>query len=115
MTSYEKSGVDLNWSPAKANITVTQGDLSEVWSVELLRDDVPIVPTERIAQVRTHKNRSSALLLDLEPTSSGNVVTFPSVEIDVTPGTYYWDLQVDNLTVLSGTYRVLADVSNEEE
>lgn len=105
----------LDWSPASCPTTVTYGDLTQQATVTLERDGDPWEPDTVIAQVRVKRNRSSALLMDLEPTVAGNVVTLPAgIEIDAAPGSWWWDLQADGLTVLSGEYRVLRDVSVEE-
>ena len=38
-------------------------------------------------------------------------VLMADVDLDVDPGVYYWDLEVDDLTVVAGTFQILDDVS----
>lgn len=104
----------LDWTPAPCPITVTHGDTTQEATFTLTTDDGDLEPADVIAQVRVRRDRASTLVLDLEPTVAGNVVTLPAdIDIDAAPGSYWWDMQVDGLTVVSGSYRVLRDVSVE--
>ena len=105
----------LDWTPASCPITVTHGDTTQEVTIELEQDDTPWNPDTVIAQVRVRRDRTSTLVMDLEPTVDGDTVTLPAgLDIDADPGSYWWDLQADGLTVLTGAYRILKDVSVEE-
>lgn len=104
----------LDWTPAPCPTTVTYGDVTQEVTIQLEQNGEPWEPDTVIAQVRVRRDRTSALVMDLEPTIAGSTVTLPEgIDIDGDPGSYWWDLQADGLTVLSGSYRILRDVSVE--
>ncbi len=68
--------------------------------------------TGAVAQVREGRDTASPLVLDLDATPSGSSVTVgDGLTLDIDPGDYWWDLEVDGLTVVYGRFRVLRDVS----
>lgn len=108
------AAVDDDLTPGRWNFTRTQGDRMRGTRFAVVIDGTPITEAA-IAQVRAGKSRDAELVLDLEPTADGDeLVVGDGVDLDVDPGIYWWDLEVDELTVLEGTFQVLADVSNEE-
>jgi hypothetical protein len=111
------AGSDL--SPANWPIVRTRGDSMVAEEFTLTIDGLALTPTSAIAQVRESHSRSSTLVLDLSCDLAANVVTVGDGDDldDVTPGVYWWDLQVTNasypvgLTLIAGTFQVLDDVS----
>ena len=80
-------------------------------SFALVIDDPPATAAP-LAQVKASKSNTAAVVLDLDATVSGNnIVVGEDVDLDVDPGVYYWDLEVDDLTVIGGTFQILDDVS----
>ena len=99
---------------AEWNFTRTRGDIMRGTRFAVVIDDVPVTDGA-IAQVRVSKSHTSELVLDLEATVDGDdIVVGDGIELDVDPAVYWWDLEVDGLTVLAGTFHVVADVSEEE-
>jgi hypothetical protein len=110
------SGVSDNLEPGEWHFTRTRGDVMRPTRFAVEIDGEPAT-TSLLAQVRKKQRHTSDLVLDLEPAASGDYIDVPGtdVTIDVDPGVYFWDLEVDGLTVLAGTFRVHPDVSTEEE
>jgi hypothetical protein len=108
--------VDL--TPANVPWTCTRGDHTVAVEFTLARDGSPWQVDSALAQVRASRNRSSTLILALTATVAGAVVTVGDGDslAAVSAGVYYWDLQVtddsDILTIASGTFQVLDDVSH---
>ena len=108
-----------NLTPADWPIVRTRGDSMVPEEFTLTIDGTALTPTSAIAQVRTARSRTSTLVLELSVDLSTNVVTVGDGDDldDVDPGVYWWDLQVTNtaypsgLTLISGTFQVLDDVS----
>ena len=107
-----------NLTPADWPIVRTRGDSMVPEEFTLTIDGTALTPTSAIAQVRTARSRSATLVLELSIGLSTNVVTVgDGDDLDVDPGVYWWDLQVTNasypsgLTLISGTFQVLDDVS----
>lgn len=108
-----------NLTPADWPIVRTRGDSMIPEEFTLTIDGTALTPTSAIAQVRTARSRSATLVLELSVDLSTNVVTVGDGDDldDVDPGVYWWDLQVTNasypsgLTLISGTFQVLDDVS----
>lgn len=108
------AGVEDDLTPGRWNFTRTRGDVMRPTAFAVVIDDVPAT-TEPLAQVRVSRSRTSELVLDLDATVDGaNIVVGDEVLLDVDPGLYWWDLQVDDLTVVGGTFQVLDDVSEPE-
>jgi hypothetical protein len=108
------AGVQDDLTPGRWDFTRTRGDIMLGTEFAVTIDGVAAT-TDPIAQVRATKSRSSDLILDLEATVSGdNIVVGEGVELDVDPGVWWWDLSVDSVTVVSGTFHVLGDVSEPE-
>ena len=106
--------VEDDLTPGAWNFTRTRGDVMRHTSFAVVIDGSPAV-TAPLAQVRVAKSRTAELVLDLEATVDGaNIVVGEDIELDVDPGVYWWDLQVDDLTVVGGTVLVLDDVSEPE-
>jgi hypothetical protein len=111
------AGSDL--SPANWPIVRTRGDSMLPEEFTLTIDGGALTPVSAIAQVRESHSRSSTLVLELSVDLATNVVTVgDGDDLDaVTPGVYWWDLQVTNaaypsgLTIIAGTFQVLDDVS----
>lgn len=103
-------------SPVAWDFTRTRGDMMVPTRFdEITFDGSPLVITSVLAQVRRRRDRDSELVLDLDAQHAAGVVTVgDGVSVDVPPGTYWWDLQVNDLTMVGGTFRVLGDVSHEE-
>ena len=107
-----------NLTPADWPIVRTRGDSMVPEEFTLTIDGTALTPTSAIAQVRTARSRSATLVIELSVDLSSNVVTVgDGDDLDVDPGVYWWDLQVTNaaypsgLTLISGTFHVLDDVS----
>jgi hypothetical protein len=108
------SSVEDDLTPGRWNFTRTRGDIMRATSFAVVIDGSPAV-TDPIAQVRVARSRTSQLVLDLEATVDGaNIVVGEDIALDVDPGVYWWDLAVDDLTVVGGTFQVLDDVSEVE-
>lgn len=96
----------------------SQGDSTRAEVFTLTKDGSPWEPSSAIAHVRATRSRAATLIVDLTTSVSTNEVTVgDGVSLDaVDPGTYYWDLQVTDsdgpLTIVGGTFTVLADVSD---
>ena len=84
----------------------------------LVKDGSAWEPSSALAQVRESRSRTATLVKDLEAALDGSTLTFgDGVSLDdVDPGTYWWDVQVTDadgtLTIMGGTFTVLADVSD---
>jgi len=107
-----------NLTPADWPIVRTRGDSMIPEEFTLTIDGTALTPTSAIAQVRTARSRSATLVLELSVDLASNVVTVGDGDAldDVDPGVYWWDLQVNasypsGLTLISGTFQVLDDVS----
>ena len=106
-------------TPGEWAISATQGDSLIPTDFTLTEDGSPLVPVSAIAQVRVAKSRTSTLVLALTCDLASNVVTVGDGDslTSIASGTYFWDLQITNttypsgLTVVGGTFRVEADVS----
>ena len=108
------ASVDDDLTPGRWNFTRTQGDRMRGTRFAVVIDGTPVTDGA-IAQVRAGKSRDADLVLDLAPTVDGDqLVVGDGIYLDVEPNIYWWDLEVDELTVIQGTFQVLADVSNEE-
>lgn len=106
------SKVEDDLGPAQWNFTRTRGDTMLGTTFDVIIDGDPMDITEAVAQVRVARNHESELVLDLDATETGSeVLVGDGVELDVEPGRYYWDLQVNGLTVVGGAFNVLPDVS----
>lgn len=107
-----------NLAPANFPWTCTRGDHTVAVDFTLARDGSPWAVDAALAQVREGKSRSSTLVLTLTTSIAGAVVTVGDGDslAAVSPGLYYWDLQVtdnsDVLTLCGGTFEVLEDVSH---
>lgn len=106
-----------NLTPADFPWICTRGDHTVAVEFTLARDGSPWTVDSALAQVRASKSRTSTLVLDLDASVAGAVVTVgDGVELDCDPEVYYWDLQVtdgtDVLTIAGGTFQVLDDVSH---
>ena len=105
------AGVDDDLTPGEWNFTRTRGDVMRGTSFAIVIDGTPAT-TAPLAQVKASKSNTAAVVLDLDATVSGNnIVVGADVDLDVDPGVYYWDLEVDDLTVVAGTFQILDDVS----
>jgi hypothetical protein len=106
-----------NLSPADFPWTCTRGDDTVAVNFTLARDGSPWTVDSALAQVRAERLRTSTLIFTLTTSVSGAVVTVGNGDslAAVASGVYYWDLQVtdnsDVLTLVSGTFEVLEDVS----
>jgi hypothetical protein len=105
--------------PADWPITATTGDTLIATDFTLERDGTPWEVDEAVAQVRVARSRTSDEVIELTASVSGAVVSVGPDSLEgIDPGVYYWDAQVidgtDVLTVVGGTFQVLADVSHEE-
>jgi hypothetical protein len=108
------AAVEDDLTPGRWNFTRTRGDRMRGTSFAVVIDGSPTV-ADPIAQVRVARSRTSELKLDLEATVDGaNIVVGDDIDLDVPAGVYWWDLQVDSLTVVGGTFQVLDDVSEPE-
>jgi len=111
------AGSDL--TPAAWPIVRTRGDSMVPEEFTLSIDGTALEPVSAVAQVRAGKSRTATLILELTCDIAGAVVTVgDGDDLDsVEPGLYWWDLQVTNaaypsgLTLISGTFQVLDDVS----
>lgn len=105
--------VEDDLTPAEWNFTRTQGDVmlpTTFGSIAI--NGSPLLVTSAEAQVRVRRDRTSTLVLDLDPSFAADAVTVgDGVALDVAPGVYWWDVQVNDLTIVAGTFRVLNDVS----
>lgn len=109
------SAVEDDLTPARWNFTRTRGDVMKPTTFRDIKvNGTPVNIDVALAQVRAARDRDSPLILDLNPEPSGDqVVVGDGVELDAEPGTYWWDLQIDDLTIVYGTFRLLNDVSEE--
>ena len=110
------AGSDL--SPADWPIVRTRGDSMVPEEFTLTIDGLDLDPASAIAQIRASRSRSSTLILELSTDITGNTVLVgDGDELDVSPGVFWWDLQITNasypsgLTLIAGTFQVLDDVS----
>lgn len=105
-------------SPANYPMIRSQGDTVWEESVALVKDGSAWEPDSALAQVRESRSRTATLVVDLGASLSTSTLTFgDGVSLDaVDPGVYYWDVQVTDsigtLTIMGGTFTVLADVSD---
>lgn len=96
----------------------TQGDTVWEETIALVKDGSAWEPDTALAQVRESKSRTATLVKDLSASLDGSDLSFgDGVSLDdVDPGTYWWDVQVTDtdgtLTIMGGTFTVLADVSD---
>jgi len=105
------TAVQDDLTPGGWDFTRVRGDLMRPTTFTVVLDAAPAI-TAPVAQVRVRKDSGSTLVLDLDATVVGNnIVVGDGVALNVDPGTYWWDLQVSDLTVVAGTFRVLNDVS----
>ena len=105
--------------PADWPITATTGDTLLATDFTLSRDGSAWEVDEAVAQVRVARSRASDEVLELTASVSGAVVSVGPDSLEgIDPAVYYWDLQVvdgtDVLTIVGGTFQVLADVTHEE-
>jgi len=106
-----------NLTPADFPWTCTRGDHTVAVEFTLARDGSPWAVDSALAQVRESRSRTSTLVLTLTTSVAGAVVSVGDSDslASVSPGVYYWDLQVtdnsDILTIAGGTFEVLEDVS----
>lgn len=105
------SGVEDDLTPGTWNFTRTRGDVMAPTSFDVVVDGSPST-ADPVAQVRVSRSHTSELVLDLDATVDGSsIVVGEGVVLDVDAGVFWWDLQVDGLTVVGGVFRVLSDVS----
>lgn len=106
---------EIDWSPARVNVTVTRGDWLPVETFTVSDGGTPVACTNARAQVRAKASRDSALVLDLPASASGSTVSFGGVEMDVDPINAAWDLQVEvdgeQRTLMAGRFSVREDVT----
>lgn len=114
--------------PRSWPITATQGDLLLVEGFDVYRVlgtgpskvRTPAVITSAVATCRRMRQRTAALVLDMDAQFSGNSVRWGGVRVPATPGAWWWDLQVIgtfgsdpfDLTLVSGKFTILRDVSH---
>ena len=111
------SGTDQ--SPGEWSWTATRGDSLMATAFTIEQDGSPLVPSAAVAQVRESRSRSATKLLDLTCDIASNTVTVGDGDDldDLTPGVYWWDLEItatgyaSGLTVVGGSFRVLDDVT----
>lgn len=116
------AGTDLQ--PADWPVRCTQGDLLPVETRSVARVVAGVSTaatlTSAVAQVRQRRDRSSTLVLDLDASVSGDEVSWGGVAVPLSPGSWWWDLQVTgtfgaaafDLTVLAGSFVIARDVSD---
>lgn len=110
-------------SPGVWPIVRSRGDgfTPTAFSVEV--DDIPVVVTGALAQVRRRRDRTSTLIFTPTIDLSGNVVTVGDYETlePIAAGSYWWDLQVWDgvrwaadrpLTLVGGPFRLVEDVTH---
>lgn len=110
--------------PLSWPVTCTQGDLLPVETRSVARVVAGVSTaatlTSAVAQVRQRRDRASTLVVDLNASVSGDEVSWGGVRVPLSPGTWWWDLQVTgafgaaafDLTVLAGSFVVGRDVSD---
>lgn len=111
-------------TPGRWPVTRTAGDADTPTSFTVTVNSDELDLTAAVAQVRKQRARTSELVTERVCDIAGNVVTVGDGDvIPNSPGTYWWDLEVEGtvngepfgpLTVVSDSFRILADVSVEE-
>ena len=91
------AGAVIDLQPAEVSIRVTQDDWFPRHSVEIARVvadvETPAVVEGAVAQVRRGRDRTAALVVDLDAQFSGAGVSFGGVRVPVSAGVWWWDLQ----------------------
>jgi len=114
--------IESDLSPGSWDCARTAGDTDPGESFTLTVDGDELVVSDAVAQVRTARRRTADLVFERDVSFTGNVVTVgEGDEVPDEPGAHWWDLQVVGtvegapfgpLTVLSGEFRIVADVSD---
>ncbi len=110
--------------PVSWPVVCTQGDTLPVETRSVARVVAGVSTaatlTSAVAQVRQRRDRASTLVVDLNAQVSGDEVSWGGVTVPLTPGAWWWDLQVAgtfgasafDLTVLAGSFTIGRDVSD---
>lgn len=110
--------------PVSWPVVCTQGDLLPVETRSVARVVAGVSTaatlTAAVAQARQRRDRDSTLVVDLNATVSGDEVSWGGVTVPLTPGSWWWDLQITGTfgatafdqTVLAGSFVIARDVSN---
>lgn len=110
--------------PVSWPVVCTQGDTLPVETRSVARVVAGVSTaatlTSAVAQVRQRRDRDSTLVVDLSASVSGDEVSWGGVAVPLTPGSWWWDLQVTgtfgatafDLTVLAGSFVIGRDVSD---
>lgn len=111
-------------TPGSWPVTRTAGDADTPTSFTVTVNSDQLQLTGAVAQVRKQRARSAELVAERACDLAGNVVTVGDGDvIPNVPGTHWWDLEVEGtvngepfgpLTIVSDSFRILADVSVEE-
>lgn len=108
-------------TPGSWVVTRTAGDADVATNFTVEVDGVPLTITAALSQVRERRNRESTLVLERTCSYAANVVTVGDGDtIPNTPGSWWWDLQVEGTvdgdafgpqTIVSAPFEILRDVS----